>query len=73
MVNYLDDDRVLNAFGYALPNSSMNETEVLQFWQTPDEFLDNETIATREYVRNQPIEQYNIPDILSRWSNYWRR
>ncbi len=53
MVDYLDDDRVLNAFGYALPNSSMNETEVLQFWQTPDEFLDNETIATREYVRNQ--------------------
>ena len=53
MVNYLDDDRVLNAFGYALPNSSMNETEVLQFWQTPDEFLDNETIATREYIRNQ--------------------
>jgi RND superfamily putative drug exporter len=31
----------------------MNETEVLQFWQTPDEFLDNETIATREYVRTQ--------------------
>ena len=53
MVNYLGDDRVLDAFGYALPDSSMNETEVLQFWQTPDEFLDNETIATREYVRTQ--------------------
>jgi len=53
MVNYLDDDRVLDAFGYALPDSSMNETEVLQFWQTPDEFLDNETIATREYIRTQ--------------------
>jgi len=53
MVNYLDDDRVLDAFGYALPDSTMNETEVLQFWQTPDEFLDNETIATREYVRTQ--------------------
>lgn len=53
MVNYLDDGRVLDAFGYALPDSSMNETEVLQFWQTPDEFLDNETIATREYVRTQ--------------------
>ena len=53
MVNYLDDDRVLDAFGYALPDSSMNETEVLQFWQTPDEFLDNETIATREYIRSQ--------------------
>ena len=53
MVNYLDDDRVLDAFGYALPDSSMNETEVLQFWQTSDEFLDNETIATREYIRTQ--------------------
>jgi RND superfamily putative drug exporter len=31
----------------------MNESEVLQFWQTPDEFLDNETLATREYVRAQ--------------------
>ena len=53
MVNYLDDDRVLDAFGYALPYSTMNETEVLQFWQTPDELLDNETIATREYFRAQ--------------------
>ena len=31
----------------------MNESEVLQFWQTPSEFLDNETIAKREYVRAQ--------------------
>ena len=53
MVNYLDDDRVLDAFGYALPYSTMNETDVLQFWQTPDELLDNETIATREYFRTQ--------------------
>ena len=53
MVNYLDDNRVLDAFGYALPDSGMNETEVLQFWQTPDEFLDNETIATRDYIRAQ--------------------
>ena len=53
MKNYLIDDRVLDAFGYALPESTMNESEVLQFWQTPDEFLDNETIAKREYVRTQ--------------------
>ena len=53
MVNYLNDDRVLDAFGYALPDSSMNETEVIQFWQTPDELLDNETRATREYFRAQ--------------------
>ena len=63
MVNYLDDDRVLDAFGYALPDSSMNETEVLQFWQTPDEFLDNETIATREYVRTQFLSN-NITYII---------
>ena len=53
MVNYIGEERVLDGFGYALPNSSMNESEVLQFWQTPDEFLDNETLATREYVRAQ--------------------
>ena len=53
MVNYIAEERVLDGFGYALPNSSMNESEVLQFWQTPDEFLDNETLATREYVRTQ--------------------
>jgi RND superfamily putative drug exporter len=53
MVSYIEEDRVLDGFGYALPNSSMNESEVLQFWQTPDEFLDNETLATREYVRAQ--------------------
>ena len=63
MVNYLDDERVLDAFGYALPDSSMNETEVLQFWQTPDEFLDNETIATREYIRTQFISN-NITYII---------
>tara|TARA_B100001741_G_scaffold14506_1_gene11105 strand:+ start:1224 stop:3563 length:2340 start_codon:yes stop_codon:yes gene_type:complete len=55
MVNYLDDDRVIDAFGYALPESSMNETEVVQFWQTPDESLDDETIATREFLRTQFI------------------
>ncbi|MEC7177740.1 MAG: MMPL family transporter [Candidatus Thermoplasmatota archaeon] len=63
MVNYLDDERVLDAFGYALPDSSMNETEVLQFWQTPDEFLDNETIATREYIRTQFLSN-NITYII---------
>ena len=55
MKNYLDDDRVINASGFALPSENMNESEVLQFWQTPDEFLDNDTIATREYLRDQFI------------------
>ena len=41
----------------------MNETEVLQFWQTPDEFLDNETIASREYIRTQFLSN-NITYII---------
>ena len=63
MNNYLDDERVINASGYALPSVSMSESEVLQFWQTPDEFLDNETIATREYLRDQFISD-NITFVL---------
>lgn len=53
MVNHIDDSRVLDAFGYALPDSSMNESQVVQFWQTPDELLDNDTKANRDYLRNQ--------------------
>ena len=57
MKNYLNDDRVINASGFALPSENMSESEVLQFWQTPDAFLDNETIASREYLRDQFISE----------------
>ncbi len=63
MKGYLDDDRVINASGFALPSVDMNESEVLQFWQTPDEFLDNETIASREYLRDQFISD-NVTIVL---------
>ena len=63
MKNHLDDDRVINASGYALPSENMNESEVLQFWQTPDEFLDNDTIASREYLREQFISD-NITFVI---------
>ena len=55
MKNYVGDERVINASGYALPSLEMSESEVVQFWQTPDEFLDNDTIANREYLRDQFI------------------
>ena len=55
MRNYVGDERVINASGYALPSLEMSESEVVQFWQTPDEFLDNDTIANREYLRDQFI------------------
>jgi len=63
MKNYLDDERVINASGFALPSVDMSESEVLQFWQTPDEFLDNDTIANREYLRDQFISD-NITFVL---------
>ena len=63
MKNHLDDERVINASGYALPSENMNESEVLQFWQTPDEFLDNDTIASREYLREQFISD-NITFVI---------
>ena len=53
MLDQIEDDRVINAFGYALPDSSMNESSVVAYWQTPDEYLTEEQIATREYLRDQ--------------------
>jgi hypothetical protein len=63
MKNYLNDNRVINASGYALPSADMNESEVLQFWQTPEEFLDNDTVASREYLREQFISD-NITIVI---------
>ena len=63
MKNYLDDARVINASGYAMPSATMSESEVLQFWQTSDEFLDNDTIANREYLREQFISD-NITIVI---------
>ena len=53
MQQHLADERVINAFGYALPDSSMNESSVVAYWQTPDEYLTEEEVATREYLREQ--------------------
>jgi uncharacterized membrane protein YdfJ with MMPL/SSD domain len=53
MLEQIEDERVIDAFGYALPDSSMNESSVVAYWQTPDEYLTEEQIATREYLRDQ--------------------
>ena len=53
MLEQIGDDRVIGAFGYALPDSSMNESSVVAYWQTPDESLTEEQVATREYLREQ--------------------
>ena len=53
MLEQIEDKRVITAFGYALPNASMNESSVVAYWQTPDEYLTAEQVATREYLRDQ--------------------
>ena len=53
MLEQIEDKRVITAFGYALPDASMNESSVVAFWQTPDEYLTAEQVATREYLRDQ--------------------
>ena len=53
MLEQIEDKRVITAFGYALPDASMNESSVVSYWQTPDEYLTAEQVATREYLRDQ--------------------
>ena len=53
MLKQIEDKRVITAFGYALPDASMNESSVIAYWQTPDEYLTAEQVATREYLRDQ--------------------
>jgi RND superfamily putative drug exporter len=53
MVSQIEDERVTEAFGYALPQMGMNESSVVEYWTTPSEYLTPEQNATREYLRNQ--------------------
>ena len=53
MVSQIDDERITEAFGYALPQMGMNESTVVQYWTTPSEYLTPEQNATREYLREQ--------------------
>jgi len=53
MVEQTQDKRVIEAFGYALPNAAMNESAVVSYWQTSEENLTLEQIASREYLRQQ--------------------
>ena len=52
MVSQIEDDRVLGGFGYALPDSSMTESEVLNFWDSESN-LSVEDLGKREYYRQQ--------------------
>ncbi|MGY8735758.1 MAG: MMPL family transporter, partial [Candidatus Poseidoniales archaeon] len=48
----ISDDRVLTANGIGLPDGSMNESQVVSFWQAPDEYLNETEIALRNMIRD---------------------
>jgi len=51
ITDLLGDERVSGGIGVGLPDPSMNATQVVQFWQAPDEFLPPEQVAVRESLR----------------------
>ncbi len=53
MSEQLEDERVLESFGYAMPYPGVNESMAVAYWQTPDENMTSEAVATREYIRQQ--------------------
>lgn len=53
MASQLEDDRVLETFGYAMPYPGVDESSAVAYWETPDENLTPEQVATREYIKQQ--------------------
>lgn len=51
LTELLNDSRVEGGIGVGLPSPGMNESEVVDFWNAPDEFLSSEQIAVRESLR----------------------
>mgnify|MGYP001466017559 CR=1 FL=1 len=47
----LDDERVSGGIGVGLPSPGMTADEVVQYWNTSDEFLTAEQVAMRESLR----------------------
>ena len=53
MSEQLEDERILGSFGYAMPYNGVNESAAVAYWQTPDENMTPEQVATREYIKQQ--------------------
>ena len=53
MTSQLEDDRVIETFGYAMPYPGVNESMAVQYWQAPNSSLSAQDAATREYIRSQ--------------------
>jgi len=53
MTSQLEDDRVIETFGYAMPYPGVNESMAVQYWQASNSSLSAQEAATREYIRDQ--------------------
>ena len=53
MTSQLEDDRVIETFGYAMPYPGVNETMAVSYWQASNSSLSAQDAATREYIRDQ--------------------
>ena len=53
MTSQLEDERVIETFGYAMPYPGVNESMAVQYWQAPNSSLSAQDAATREYIRSQ--------------------
>ena len=53
MESQLEDERVIETFGYAMPYPGVNETMAVSYWQNSNSSLSTQDIATREYIRDQ--------------------
>ena len=53
MTSQLEDDRVIETFGYAMPYPGVNETMAVSYWQASNSSLSAQEAATREYLRDQ--------------------
>ena len=51
LTELLNDSRVSGGIGVGLPSPGMSADEVVQYWNTPDEFLPPEQAAMRESLR----------------------
>ena len=52
MIALLDDERVSGGIGVGLPSPTMSADDVVQYWNTSDEFLPAEQVAIRESLRS---------------------
>ena len=55
MSEQLGDERILGTFGYAMPYFGISESDAVAYWQTPNENMTPEEVATREYIKQQFI------------------